>query len=560
LFALLAASGVFVSPAKAQSLQDYFTNRLTITSASGQLVQNNSNATFEINEPRHGGKVGGHSLWISWVAPTNGVIRFKTETSGFDTLISAYRFTTTNGSTFGDLREVARADDSEGLGRESEVEFGVITGERYEIAVDGYQGATGNVEFQWDFDEEKDPPPQFLNTLADRSVNIGDAVSLAFIVTNAGAGNLKWYFNGNELAATSTNLNIASFSPTNAGRYKLRVALGGGVQFYSVPVEIQINTDGAPDTLAQPKILDAPDSPLIGEAGRVASRPGPLSSGVVRGYNGSQIFDTSYALVDTNEPVHCGVASSKSYWLVYQPPTNGTITLDTLGSTYDTVMEAYTYNGAITNYQSLISLDCANNSFLSNNASRIVLPVAKSRQYVIVVAGVSGASGTAWLNYSLNTNLPPQPPTLTGSPSAQSTVVGSTIVLTAPVNGALPMVFSWTKNGVPLAGQNSASLLLTDLTPDQAGDYAFTVTNDMGSVTGTFTLKVLVPPSLKLMPVPTSLQLSFPSLTGQTYTVEESENLLGGWVPWPGAFVGNGLTNYFNVPKAGGKFFRIRTE
>ena len=557
---MVLAGGLVSQPGHAQTLQDNFTNRLTLTSAAGQINQNNATATVEPNEPKHGGKIGGHSLWISWVAPTNGVIRFKTETSGFDTLISAYQANTTNNPSFGDLREVARADDSEGLERESEVEFGVITGERYEIAVDGYQGATGSIEFQWDFDAEKDPPPQFLNTLADRSVNIGDTVLLSFNVTNANAGNFKWFFNGNELGASSTNLNIASFSPTNVGRYKLRVALGGGVQFYSVPVELQINTDGAPDTLAQPKFLDAPASPLVGSAGRPAARPGPLASGVVRGYNGSQIFDTSYALVDTNEPVHCNVASSKSYWLVYQPPTNGTITLDTLGSTYDTVMEAYTYNGTITNYQSLIPLDCANDSFISNTAARVVLPVVKTRQYVVVVAGVNGAAGTAWLNYSLNTNLPPQPPSLTGAPAPQSAVAGSTVALTAPVTGAPPMVFTWTKNGVPIAGQNSAVLLLSDLTPSQSGEYAFTVTNDLGSVTGTFSLKVIAPPWLKLAPIPTGLQLSFPTQVGQTYTVEETSDLLAAWWPWPGSLVGNGLTNAFNLPLAGGKFYRIRTE
>jgi len=557
VFLLADCFGLF--PAKAQSLQDYFTNRVTISSATGVISQNNSTATVEVGEPKHGGKPGGHSLWISWVAPTNGVIRFRTETSDFDTLLSAYKFDTTNGSTFADLREVARADDSDGFGFESEIEFGVVTGERYEIAVDGYYGATGNVDFRWTFDDLKNPPPQFLNTLADRSVNIGDTVTLAFNLTNAGAGNFKWFRNGTEVG-NSTNLTIASFSPSDVGRYVLRVAVGGGVQFFSVPVEIQINTEGAVGTLAQGKLLDSQTTPLIGNPGGSGFRFTRLSAGVVRGYNGSQIFNTTYALVDTNEPPHCGVASGKSYWLIYQPPTNGTVTLDTQGSTYDTVMEAYTYNGALGSFTNLISLDCAHDNFASNTAARIVLPVAKSRQYVLVVAGVNGAFGTAWLNYDMNTNLPPQPPAIVGLVGPRAVIAGETIVLTAPVTGAPPLFFTWTKNGEPIAGEHSATLSVSGLTAGQSADYSFIVTNDLGSVTGKFTVKALEQPWCLLLPIEAGLQLSFPTRIGQNYIVEEATGLQSAWSPWPGSLVGNGHTNAFNVPNAEGKFYRVRTE
>ena len=100
--------------ADGQTLQDLFANRQTIVSTNGQTSRGNFTATVELGEPRHGGKVGGRSLWISWMAPTNGVVRFDTGDSGFDTLLSAYQFTNVAGATFADLREVARSDDSEG--------------------------------------------------------------------------------------------------------------------------------------------------------------------------------------------------------------------------------------------------------------------------------------------------------------------------------------------------------------------------------------------------------------------------------------------------------------
>src|SRR4051812_19246990 len=77
-----AASGI--------SFQDYFTNREVSTASSDRVDGSNVGATREPNEPNHGGKPGAHSIWISWVAPTNGVATFWTDGSAIDTLLSAY--------------------------------------------------------------------------------------------------------------------------------------------------------------------------------------------------------------------------------------------------------------------------------------------------------------------------------------------------------------------------------------------------------------------------------------------------------------------------------------
>ena len=572
----LMAWGLWSVPqAGAQSLQDFFTNRIVVTNFTGKIVQNNSNATVEVGDPKHGGKTGGHSLWMSWRAVTNGIVKFKTETSGFDTLLSAYKFTNTNGTTFADLWEVARADDSEGFERESEIEFGVVAGEQYEIAVDGYFGAAGRVEFEWDLTPLIAPPPQVLNTLPDRAVNFGDTVSLAFAVTNAGAGNFKWYFNGNELSGfNSTNLTIPIFNVTNVGRYKMRVSANGN-QYYSVPLEIQINTDGASNTLAQGKILDAPDSPLIGgNSGgssliRIAgaqtalgTRPlgGSTPTGVVRGYNGSQIFNTTYATVDTNEPPHCGVSGGVSYWLIYQPPTNGTITLDTLGSTYDTVMEAYTFNGALTSYSDLIPIECNNDAFGTNGPARVQFSVMKSRQYVVVVEGVTNGRGTAWLNYSLNTNQLPTAPTLLAPPQTVTVAEGSPAIIAPSLAGAPPLCFSWKKNTTPLAGMTAPGIYFPSATTTDTANYIVTVTNDLGSVSATLPLRVVLPPPCSLVRTSTWLQLGFPTVSGQRYTVEEAGVVTGPWLPWPNFFLGDGQVLLLNVPGGGTKFYRVRVE
>lgn len=572
--ALMMAMMLCAGVVSGQSLQNLFTNRQTITSTSGILEKNNNTATVEVGEPKHGGKLGGHSLWISWFAPTNGIVRFKTEASGFDTLLSAYQFTNVAGSTFADLREVARADDSEGLGDESEIKFGVYEGETYEIAVDGYFGAVGQVELSWSFNPLPFLPAKILSSPPDRSVNFGETVTLSVTVTNVGSNQLNWFFNGNDISSTSTNLVITNFQAADVGRYKFRVNSGGGVQYFSIPAEIQINTDGSSNTLAQPKFRDTSATPLIGANGggsslrvqNLVSGGGitPINLGVVRGYNGSQIFNTTYAITDPLEPAHCNVVGGASYWLLYQPPTNGTITLDTIGSTYDTVMEVYTYNGALTGYQDLIKLDCSDNAFPSNNASRVVFPVVKTRQYLVAVDGVAGARGIAWLNYSLNTNQPAQSPSLTGTPSPIVAPQGATVAMSAPVTGAPPLMFTWRKNGVVIPGINTSPLVLANVTTNSTASYAFAVTNDLGGpAQSSIGLTVISQPTCTLTSVvglPNALKLSFQTVAGRNYFVEDTTNLFAPWTQWPTFYIGDGNPINAYVLRNGNRFFRVRVE
>ncbi len=567
--ACLLAFGCAVTVSRGAVLQDAFTNRETITAVSGQINADNSAATVEPVEPKHGGKTGGRSLWISWIAPTNGVATFKTEGSGFDTLLAAYYFGSTNDTTFDKLLVAAGVDDAEGLERESEIDFGVVAGQRYEIAVDGYYGATGAVDFKWSFESTPFVPPIILNSTADEAVKLGDPVTLSVLLTNAGSAQFKWFFNGVELGNATTNLVIASLQVTNVGRYKLRIDVGG-VRYFTPPTEIQVNSEGVANVLARGKLLDAPGSGLIGGGGgssllgRLPKLGGVVAQGagvgVVRGYNGSQIFNTTYATVDTNEPAHCGINGGASYWLMYQPPTNGTITLDTVGSGYDTVMEAYTWNGALTGFPDLISLACDNDGAGTNGASRLQFSVVKSRQYVVVVEGVNNARGTAWLNYTLNTNQLPVAPTLLTQPATVTVAQGSPATILANVAGSPPLRFSWRKNTTPLPGVTAPGIYFPSAATNDTASYVVTVTNDLGTLTATLPLRVLIPPQCALVRAPDWLQLSFPTVSGQKYTVEEAGAVAGPWQPWPNFYLGNDQPLVLYLAGGGTKFFRVRVE
>ena len=118
---------------------DNFANRTVLVGPTNTVTASNGGATVEPGEPQHAGELGGRSVWWSWTAPTTGTYAASTSGSGFDTLLAVYI-----GSSLTNLKEVASNDDFNGEPI-SEVFFRAITGETYQLAVDGFQGTNGTI-------------------------------------------------------------------------------------------------------------------------------------------------------------------------------------------------------------------------------------------------------------------------------------------------------------------------------------------------------------------------------------------------------------------------------
>lgn len=129
--ALLGASG--------RPLNDDFADAIALAGGSGSATGSNVDATAQAGEPTHAGVGGGSSVWWRWQAPQSGTATFSTFGSDFDTALAVYE-----GPGVRRLAEVASNDDGAGL-LQSQVEFAAAAGTTYRIAVDGFQGAEGNV-------------------------------------------------------------------------------------------------------------------------------------------------------------------------------------------------------------------------------------------------------------------------------------------------------------------------------------------------------------------------------------------------------------------------------
>ena len=119
------------------SFPDDFRCRATLSGGNTSVMASNVGATKEPGEPNHGGNAGGASLWWDWVAPFTGGVTLTTAGSDFDTLLGVY--TGTNVSTLTSVASDGRTNLPDS------VTFAATAGVDYKIAVDGTDGATGNI-------------------------------------------------------------------------------------------------------------------------------------------------------------------------------------------------------------------------------------------------------------------------------------------------------------------------------------------------------------------------------------------------------------------------------
>ncbi|MBI5388511.1 MAG: lamin tail domain-containing protein [Verrucomicrobia bacterium] len=143
LLALLISASVAVPAARAAAPpNDNFANATVISGTRLSVNGNNGSATSETGEPTFwaSGGTPSHSVWWRWTAPSNGPVEINTTNSSFDTIMAVF-----TGSAVTSLSCVASNDDFTAYGSRSRVLFTAAMGTVYQIAVDGYNGATGSV-------------------------------------------------------------------------------------------------------------------------------------------------------------------------------------------------------------------------------------------------------------------------------------------------------------------------------------------------------------------------------------------------------------------------------
>ena len=525
--------GRWESTARAQAFADNFADRELITDSSFTITGNNLDATVEPHEPPAAGKIGGHSVWVSWIAPANGLVTLSTAGSSFDTLLGVYTLQPEDIPLEG-LEGVAQNDDYGGQVTSS-VQFGATAGQTYEIQVDGFNGATGDIQLQLGFLSSANLQPTVIGRSSDQALRLGDPLILTVnLIPTTSHIDLQWYLNGSQVNdATEPTLVIPSLKPANLGFYSLKIQLSDD-SFFSSAIEIQVNSEGQTKVLARDKIADAARSGLTPNAGS------GVTGGVVIGYNGTQIFNTTNAIVDPSAPLICGVPPGAAYWFYYQAPTNGMMTINTTNSSFPTLLAVFTYTNTLTSYADLNQIACDNNSngTGTNTASSVSFMTTNGGNYFIVVGGVNGASGVANLNYSLTAGLPPVPPVMTSQPQPLMASAGTAVALSVVADGTGPLAYQWWKNNSKLSRQTNASLFFSSPAISDTANYFIVVTNLAGSVTSAPASFNVINSARVSLNTASNLMISvFPATRGYQYAADCFSDInAGNWATFTTAF------------------------
>lgn len=502
-----------------------------------ELIQvDNRAATFDVGEPRHDGKPGGHSLWVVFVPTQSGTASILTQGSTFDPVLAVYTLEPGNpgDAFFSRLKLRASNDDTPpnpgGQGRlEAAAQWVANKGQAYYIALDGYGGRTGTSRLSLAF---RDMP--ILDLLPwekadDRALRLGDSLSLDSRASALPLSfELQWHFNNQPIPGeTNSVFKIEELGVENVGLYHYVISDANGGVISSNPVEIQVNEEGEVGVLARDKMLDFADDlalagPVFVASARPMARNPRPQDGLSRGYKGTQIFNTTYGQRDPDEPDHCGVRGGSSFWYQYQPPESGDLTVDTLGSNYDTVLAVYRYEPPLKGYADLVPVGCDNDSVVGTGLSRLTIAVQKGTSYLIVVDGVNGANGRAFLNYLLKTAVE-GPLAIVQQPKPQSVRPGETLRLSVIAGGDGPFEYQWFKDGQSISGATDAFYTKKLMRPGDVGRYTVDVKVGGKTVRSSEALVSLIAP----VHVSTDrgkglLRLSSPSKKGMSFSLERS--------------------------------------
>jgi hypothetical protein len=118
-------------------VNDSFASRVVLSGFSAIATGTNICASAEPNEPDHAGYAAEHSVWWTWTAPVSGEVTITPYESDFQTNLGVY-----TGSSLATLSRV-ESDDSGAVGLS--LTFLATAGTTYQIAVDGFFGAIGDI-------------------------------------------------------------------------------------------------------------------------------------------------------------------------------------------------------------------------------------------------------------------------------------------------------------------------------------------------------------------------------------------------------------------------------
>ncbi|MCI0351730.1 MAG: hypothetical protein L0Z53_20105, partial [Acidobacteriales bacterium] len=198
---------------------DDFVTALPLLGNSATAVATNVGMTKEPGEPNHAGNPGGKSIWWRWTAPGSGPVTLTTAGSAFNTLLGVY-----TGPSVSNLTMIASDNASGGTTNRSIVHFNAVAGTAYNIAVDGYNGASSRINLSLLLDSGTTIRPVF-----DAITRLGDGRAEVVII---GSPNRFYTIEASTNLVTWGAIGSVTTDGAGSGRFTDAQAPGLSHRFY----------------------------------------------------------------------------------------------------------------------------------------------------------------------------------------------------------------------------------------------------------------------------------------------------------------------------------------
>jgi Big-like domain-containing protein/lamin tail-like protein/Ig-like domain-containing protein len=220
--------------------------------------------------------------------------------------------------------------------------------------------------------------------------------------------------------------------------------------------------------------------------------------GIMVGYTNYFTGNNSTYTKEPGEPRHHHNGNgngTRSAWLSWTAPSSGTVTMNTIGSGFDTVMVIYTNSNpaapTVSNLVRIVSNDDVNNT---NVNSQVVFDAVAGVSYQIAMDGyVAGVGGPLVFRM----NLPNPNPIILANPTNQLVNPGATVTFSVTAGGPGPLRYQWRFGSSDILNATNSTFTITGVQAANQGIYTVVVSNNAGFVTSSpATLSLRPPPSI----------------------------------------------------------------
>jgi uncharacterized repeat protein (TIGR03803 family) len=384
----------------------------------------------------------GNGVWYQYTPPADGQMVVDTIGSDFLTGLAVY----TGGCG---APKQAACDVYGGGNLASKISLPVAGGTTYSILAGGYYWTNGNLVIHLAYDATNGPP-----RIAVQPINRASGIdrTVTFGVTAGGTPPLSYFWQKDGLPIGGVGDSTFSFGPVQVS--------DSGSQFRCVI------TNSSGSVTSSVAVLTVNPPPVNDQCGGAIVVLGPFFTNV----------QSTTLATSVGDPVpDCLPALGNGVWYEFTAPAAGVITIDTVGSDFDTGLAIYT-NGC----GSLAQIACGDDS--DGEVTSVLTNLATAgTSYYILAGGYGAREGN--LVFHLGFASREGPPTVLDQPRNQVVASGGSATFSLTAAGTSPLKYQWRKNGSPIEGGTSPTCSLKSVQlVDSGSQFSCLVSNTQGTV------------------------------------------------------------------------------